>query len=239
MPVRNGFPYILTSSMAGQPERTRVRVDGDGVRIATDPAARAIVRWLAAGVALLVVLVVGAIVAIRASTGPRRSTDARPAADLTPAPGIDTPVARTTAPAPVAPTPAPTAAHASPKPPPPTPPFDRDPPAEKPAPMFRFAKPGEKAGVGLFPPQGTKPIKRGLVVPDDFALPPGYVRHYQTTDDGRQLPAILMFHPDYQPVDAEGHPIPVPADRIVPPEMAPPGLPHQMLDVPKQPTLDH
>ena len=221
--------------MAGQPGRTHVRVDGDGVRIATDPAARAILRWLAAGVALIVTVVVGAIVAIR-MTGRNRVASETAREDLTPAPVAETHVARATAPAPAA---APAAVHASAKPAPPTPPFDRDPPPEKPAPMFEFAKPGEKAGVGLFPPQGTKPLKRGLVVPDEFELPPGYVRHYQTTDDGKQLPAILMFHPDFQPVDAEGHPIPVPADRVVPPELAPPGLPHQMLDVPKQPTPDH
>ena len=41
-------------------------------------------------------------------------------------------------------------------------------------------------------------------MPDDFELPEGYVRHYQTTDDGEQLPAILMFHPDYQFVDENG-----------------------------------
>ena len=228
--------------MAGQPGRTHVRVDGDGVRIATDPAARAILRWLAAGVALIVMVVVGAIVVIRL-TGRSRIGPETVRVDLSPAPVAETHVARATAPVPATAAPAapaaPAAVHASAKPAPPTPPFDRDPPPEKPAPMFQFAKPGESTGIGVFPPPGTKPLKRGLVVPDDFELPPGYVRHYQTTDDGRQLPAILMFHPDYQPVDAEGHPIPVPPDRIVPPELAPPGLPHQMLDVPKQPTLDH
>jgi len=225
--------------MAGQPGRTHVRVDGDGVRIATDPGARAIVRWLVAGIALVVVVVVGTIVAIRMAPGRRGPASDAARDDLTPAPGAETHTARATIPTPAPPAPAPTAVHASAKPPPPTPPFDREPPAEKPAPMFEFAKPGEKTGVALFPPPGTKPLKRGLVVPDDFELPPGYVRHYQSTDDGKQLPAILMFHPDYQPVDAEGRPIPLPADRIVPPELAPPGLPHQMLDVPKQPTPDH
>jgi len=89
------------------------------------------------------------------------------------------------------------------------------------------------SGIALFPPPGTKPIKRGIVVPDDFELPEGYVRHYQATDDGKMLPAILMFHPDYQPVDAAGHPVPVPEDRIVPPEMAPAGLALQMLEAPE------
>jgi len=93
------------------------------------------------------------------------------------------------------------------------------------------ARAAERGGTNVFPPPGTKSIKRGIVVPDDFELPPGYVRHYQTTDDGRRLPAILLFHPDYRPRDANGKPIPLPKDRVVPPEMAPPGLPIRMLDV--------
>jgi len=89
-----------------------------------------------------------------------------------------------------------------------------------------------KTGIAVFPPPGTDPPKAGIVVPDAYELPPGYVRHYQTTDDGQQLPPILMFHPDFQPVDDRGRPVPVPADRVVPPEMAPPGLPHDVLEVP-------
>jgi len=95
---------------------------------------------------------------------------------------------------------------------------------------FTTNAPGEHAGLAAFPPPGTKPIKRGLVVPDDFDLPEGYVRHYQTTDDGRRLPPILIFHPDFAPVDENGNAIALPEDRIVPPELAPPGLPHRMLD---------
>ena len=83
---------------------------------------------------------------------------------------------------------------------------------------------GETGGITVFPLPGTKPIKRGVVVPDDFPLPEGYVRHYQTTDDGQRLPAILMFHPDYEFVDAHGNPIAVPPDRVVPPQLVPPGL---------------
>jgi hypothetical protein len=89
-----------------------------------------------------------------------------------------------------------------------------------------------RTGIAAFPPPGTDPPKRGVVVPDDFELPPGYVRHYQTTDDGQQLPAILMFHPDFQPVDDRGRPIPLPEDRVVPPELAPPGLARDVLTVP-------
>ena len=77
----------------------------------------------------------------------------------------------------------------------------------------------------MFPPPGTEPLKRGLIVPEDFDLPPGYVRHFQVTDDGQRVPPILMFHPDYRPVGADGRPIPLPADRVVPPELAPPGFP--------------
>ena len=111
---------------------------------------------------------------------------------------------------------------------------EQAPPAEETheePPMFGPAVPG--AGVALFPPPGTKPMKRGIVVPDDFQLPPGYVRHYQVTDDGQRVPAILMFHPDYQPLDEQGEPIPLPADRVVPPEMAPAGLTIQILEVPE------
>lgn len=92
--------------------------------------------------------------------------------------------------------------------------------------------PGEKTGIHLFPPPGTKPIKGGILVPDGYALPPGYMRHYQTTDDGEMVGAILVFHPDYRPVDANGQPIPLPADRVVPPELAPPGMPIETLDPP-------
>jgi hypothetical protein len=92
---------------------------------------------------------------------------------------------------------------------------------------------GETKGIAAFPPPGTNPVKSGLVVPDDFELPKGYVRHYQTTDDGKRLEPILMFSPDYKFVDADGKPVEPPADGIVPPDMAPPGLPLRTLDVPK------
>jgi hypothetical protein len=90
-------------------------------------------------------------------------------------------------------------------------------------------------GIALFPPPGTKPILRGFVVPDDFEVPQGYVKHYQTTDHGQQLAPILMFHPDYQLVDENGQPIPMPKDRVVPRELLPPGMPDQILKVPPAP----
>lgn len=88
-------------------------------------------------------------------------------------------------------------------------------------------------GIAAFPPPGTEPLKRGVVVPEDFELPEGFMRHYQTTDDGKPLRAILMFHPDYQPVDEDGVAIAIPQDRVVPPEMAPAGLEIEILDDPE------
>lgn len=91
---------------------------------------------------------------------------------------------------------------------------------------------GVHTGIAAFPPPGTKPVKRGIVVPDDFELPEGYVRHYQTTDDGNQLPAILTLHPDYDLMDAKGERVVLPDDRVVPPELAPSGLPVRVLELP-------
>lgn len=90
----------------------------------------------------------------------------------------------------------------------------------------------EPSGIALFPPPGTNPPKPGLIVPDDFELPPGYVRHHQVTDDGTPLPPILMFHPDFDWVDASGRRIELPADHVVPADLAPPGMPIRMLVVP-------
>lgn len=89
------------------------------------------------------------------------------------------------------------------------------------------------SGLGLFPAPGTNPPKSGMVVPDDFELPPGYMRHHQFTDDGKPLPAILMFHPDAEVFDREGNPIPRPEDGVVPPELVPDGMPLERLEVPE------
>ena len=94
-------------------------------------------------------------------------------------------------------------------------------------------RPGDVTGIAAFPAPGTKPLRRGIVVPDDFELPPGYVRHYQSTDDGHQLPAVLMFHPDFELVDANGNVVPLPTDHVVPPDLAPEGLAIQLLDAPE------
>lgn len=91
---------------------------------------------------------------------------------------------------------------------------------------------GIHSGIGAFNPPGTSPPMVGLAVPEDVPLPEGYVRHYQTTDDGQDIEPILMFSPDYEFFDAAGRPIPIPENRVVPPDMAPPGLPGRRIDIP-------
>lgn len=96
----------------------------------------------------------------------------------------------------------------------------------------RLHERGIHTGLGAFNPPGTSPPLVGLAVPEDFELPKGYVRHHQATDDGQRIEAILMFAPGYQPLDAAGRPVEVPKDRVVPPELAPPGLPVRRITIP-------
>lgn len=96
----------------------------------------------------------------------------------------------------------------------------------------RLHEQGVYTGLGAFNPPGTNPPKVGLAVPEDFALPPGYVRHHQVTDDGQSIEPILMFAPDFQLVDAANRPVEMPKDRVVPPELAPPGLPLRRIVIP-------
>lgn len=98
--------------------------------------------------------------------------------------------------------------------------------------IARLRAAGVHSGLGAFQPPGTRPPLLGLAVPPDFELPPGYVRHHQATDDGQRIEAILMFAPDAVLRDAQGQPVPLPADRVVPPELAPPGLPLRRITVP-------
>lgn len=93
-------------------------------------------------------------------------------------------------------------------------------------------KAGIHTGIGAFPPPGTSPPLVGLAVPDDYALPEGYVRHFQATDDGQRIEPILMFSPDYQFFDASGKPIQIPENRVVPPGMAPDGLTARPIKIP-------
>jgi len=222
----------MVAAMSGQTREPKLRVDADGVRIYEVPGVRARV-WL---VVIAAVIVVALLLVVRGShqselfdrTAPVARSAAPPALGAGPRLPAERAAARPPVPprvppvVPGAPAAAPNAAAAD------SAAADEPPPRE---PMFGGATSGEPSGVALFPPPGTKPIKRGLVVPDDFDLPPGYVRHYQATDDGERVPAILMFHPDYHPVDQHGDPIALPADRIVPPDMAPPGMPIEMLEL--------
>lgn len=96
----------------------------------------------------------------------------------------------------------------------------------------RLHERGVHTGLGAFSPPGTSPPLAGLAVPENFALPEGYVRHQQATDDGQRIEAILMFAPDFQLYDAAGQPVAMPKDRVVPPELAPPGLPVRRITIP-------
>ncbi len=96
----------------------------------------------------------------------------------------------------------------------------------------RLHQKGIYTGLGAFSPPGTSPPLVGLAVPEDFVLPKGYVRHHQATDDGQRIEAILMFAPDFQLLDANGRPLAMPANRVVPPELAPPGLPIRRIVIP-------
>ncbi|TDP63218.1 hypothetical protein [Roseateles toxinivorans] len=98
--------------------------------------------------------------------------------------------------------------------------------------ITRLHQAGVHTGLGAFSPPGTRPPLIGLAVPEDFPLPPGYVRHYQATDDGQRIEPILMFAPDHQLFDAARQPIAMPKDRVVPPELAPQGLPIRRIVVP-------
>jgi hypothetical protein len=91
---------------------------------------------------------------------------------------------------------------------------------------------GVHEGLGAFQPPGTRPPLVGLAVPEGFVLPDGYVRHYQATDDGQRIEPILMFSPDHQFFDADHRPVAIPMDRVVPPELAPPGLPIRRIAIP-------
>jgi hypothetical protein len=220
----------------------RTTVDEDGVRTVEDVRVRRVVRLVGLAGVVVAVVTVLAVVLIR------RTPEAAGPGDVAPpregrAPVADPPAAARPPDAPVA-APAPSApvpravvraarkadlpAGTEPEASPP-----RELSAKDVIPALRAA--GETGGIAVFPLPGTKPTKIGILVPDDFELPEGYMRHYQTTDDGQLLPPILTVHPDYTLVDASGKPVPLPADRVVPPELAPPGLPIRMLEVPAEP----
>lgn len=91
---------------------------------------------------------------------------------------------------------------------------------------------GIHEGIAAFNPPGTSPPLEGLAVPEDFELPEGYVRHYQATDQGEAIEAILMYSPDYEFYDESGRLVTVPEDRVVPEDRAPPGLPIRRVRIP-------
>lgn len=96
----------------------------------------------------------------------------------------------------------------------------------------RLHQAGVRTGLGAFNPPGTRPPLVGLAVPDDFNLPPGYLRHHQATDDGQRIEAILMFDADQPPHVAVGRSMATPTERVVPAELAPPGLPIRLISLP-------
>ena len=98
--------------------------------------------------------------------------------------------------------------------------------------IARLHAAGVREGLGAFNPPGTSPPLVGIAVPENYPLPEGYVRHYQATDDGQRIEAILMFSPDYTFRDANGRVIQVPDNRVVPPQYAPPGLDIRYITIP-------
>lgn len=163
---------------------------------------------------------------------------------LAPAPGVPAPVAAASS----ASAPAPALPVAQLAPAPQNIPRNRDPHGDQTPDLSDYVNPGERpsmgqvidrlhqagvrTGIAAFPPPGTRPPLIGLAVPEDFVLPEGYVRHHQATDDGQRIEAILMFAPDRQFLDAAGRVIQVPKNRVVPPELAPPGLPIRRVALP-------
>jgi hypothetical protein len=96
----------------------------------------------------------------------------------------------------------------------------------------RLHEAGIHSGLGAFNPPGTSPPMIGLAVPDDYVLPQGYVRHFQATDDGQRIEPILMYSPDFEFFDSAGQPINIPDNRVVPGNMAPPGLAIRPITIP-------
>ncbi len=91
---------------------------------------------------------------------------------------------------------------------------------------------GEYGGIAAFNPPGTSPPLVGIAVPEDYELPPGYVRHYQATDDGQPIEAILMYAPDHRFYDDQGNEIEVSEDRVVPADRLPAGLQPRAVEIP-------
>jgi hypothetical protein len=209
--------------MASQPPTHERHVDRDGVtRIQKKRTGNGTwLVWLALGVTALCLVLSAWLVS---SPGPvpdaGEPTPVR-VAENRPAPSPTR--TASTAPRPeVRPTPAQGSTEARPTP-------------QEAADMAQDAPPsGPAEGINLYRP-GTKKLKQGIIVPEGFELPPGYLRHYQSTDNGEGVKPILMFHPDYKPVDSKGQPVEIPESRVVPPELAPAGMPIEILELPEGP----
>lgn len=219
------------------PQSRRPEGDGDGVRVSEAPGVRR-AAWVLAFVTMVIGLGTFVVIALIRRAGPTKPADTTVTRPPEPTSGADTggmaqPVPSSAPAAPPRPravrhqavrSPTAGAAPASDAVP------ARDVGAKEVIEALNAG--GVRTGIAAFPPPGTKPVKRGIVVPDDFQLPEGFVRHYQATDDGRQLPPILTLHPDYDLMDARGERVVLPEDRVVPPELAPAGLPVRILELP-------
>jgi hypothetical protein len=216
----------------------------DGIRVVRLGSRRRVYLMVATAVALPVLATVVAVAIIRSAPDSDGAAPARPAPAFEVA-SADRPVAEprpaassTAAPSRVvprrivtAPVEEPAGLGASPVPQPQKPRREID-AADV---IVALREEGVHDGIAAFGIPGTHPPKAGILVPEEFQLPEGYVRHYQSTDDGQQLPAILMFHPDYEFVNEQGEVVKLPDDLVVPPEMAPPGLAtDRVLEVPER-----
>jgi len=202
--------------------------DGDGVRVSAKAgaASRLLLPGLAVAVAVLAVFVGGWLLLA-------------PAAPTAPVPAVSIAAPSASGPAPVVASRPAVAAPAE----------VAELPSDDPNDLATYFRPGDpeptgadvigalhdlgiRTGLGAFDPPGTSPPLEGLAVPEDYPLPDGYVRHHQFTDEGLAIEPILMFAPDFTLFDADGRPITMPADRVVPPELAPPDLPIRRVRIP-------
>ena len=211
-----------------QPPAPPSAPDGDGVRVS--PKAGAALRFLLPGLAVAVLVLavfVGGWLLLA------------PAAPSAPVPVASSEVASPAGPAPVLAARPATAAPVE----------AAELPSDDPNDLSTYFRPGDpeptgaevisalhdlgiRTGLGAFDPPGTSPPLEGLAVPPDYALPEGYARHHQVTDEGVAIEPILMFAPDFVLYDADGRPVALPADRVVPPELAPPDLPIRRVRIP-------
>lgn len=219
--------------MAGRlpPHTPPSEPDGDGVRVVPKPR-RALRRWVWGGALIVVAAFVAWLVLGRSPEPGPRPLDTAPLAGSGEATASAAAPSRSTQSNPAA-TEEPEAMHRN------DPedlaayfePGDPEPTGAEVINALREA--GVRTGLGAFNPPGTSPPLEGLAVPDDFKLPDGYVRHHQVTDEGVPIEPILMFSPEFVLYDTKGKPIALPENRVVPPELAPPGLPLRRVRIPK------